>query len=97
MEFGIKVRARRTQIDMSQEELADELGLSRVSVANIERGRQRVLLHQAVILSRLLGIPLDEFVSADAKDVENQLKALPKAVQKVLAPVMNKARRGTSK
>ena len=46
-QFGEAVALRRSQIGLTQAELAARIGLSRASVANIEGGRQSVLLHQA--------------------------------------------------
>lgn len=42
--FGEAVRARRLQLHLTQQELSAALGYSRASIANIEIGRQRVLL-----------------------------------------------------
>jgi transcriptional regulator with XRE-family HTH domain len=40
------IRRRRRGLDLSQAELAARLGISRGGLANIETGRQNVLLHQ---------------------------------------------------
>jgi transcriptional regulator with XRE-family HTH domain len=44
--FGSRVRALRERRNVTQEELARRVDLSRTSITNIEQGRQRVLLHQ---------------------------------------------------
>jgi len=46
-QFGEAMALRRQELDMTQADLAVRVGLSRASIANIERGRQSVLLHQA--------------------------------------------------
>jgi len=43
-EFGSLVRAARRNADLTQAQLADAIGLTRTSVANIEAGRQRAFL-----------------------------------------------------
>ena len=43
--FGAKVEQTRTVLGWSQADLAKKVGLTRGSIANIETGRQRVLLH----------------------------------------------------
>ena len=54
--LGRAVAARRDEINLTQQTLADKIGLSRASVANIESGRQKVLLHQVYALVRALGL-----------------------------------------
>jgi transcriptional regulator with XRE-family HTH domain len=55
-EFGRRVRAARDDAGLSQEELASRVGLSRGSIANIERGAQRVALHTFVEIAAALGV-----------------------------------------
>jgi transcriptional regulator with XRE-family HTH domain len=42
--FGARVKSERDAVGMTQEELATAVGLSRSSIANIERGTQAVSL-----------------------------------------------------
>lgn len=55
-EFGRRVRSAREAAGLSQEELASRVGLSRGSIANIERGAQRVVLHLAIELAAAVGV-----------------------------------------
>lgn len=43
--LGAKIEQTRTMLGWTQQELAKKVCLSRGSVANIELGRQRILLH----------------------------------------------------
>lgn len=43
--IGAKIEQTRTMLGWTQEELANKVHLSRGSIANIELGRQRILLH----------------------------------------------------
>lgn len=52
--FGQAVAERRNAIDKTQERVARDVGLSRASLANIERGKQRVFLHQILALANAL-------------------------------------------
>jgi len=45
-EFGRRIRDAREAAGLSQEQLAQHVTMSRASIANIERGAQRVALHQ---------------------------------------------------
>jgi transcriptional regulator with XRE-family HTH domain len=44
-DVGRRIRAARERCGMTQDALATIVGLSRTSVTNIERGRQKLLLH----------------------------------------------------
>ena len=52
--LGANIAARRRALNKTQAEIATALGLSRASLANIERGRQKVLLHQIYRLASSL-------------------------------------------
>jgi transcriptional regulator with XRE-family HTH domain len=60
--FGRKVRTRREAIRITQSDLSTRIGLSRASIANIEAGRQAVLLHQFLALADALTIAPMELV-----------------------------------
>jgi transcriptional regulator with XRE-family HTH domain len=55
--FGSAVAERRNARGQTQEQLSRMVGLSRASLANIERGRQRVFLHQILALADALELP----------------------------------------
>jgi transcriptional regulator with XRE-family HTH domain len=55
-EFGDRLRHARQAKRMSQAAVASEVGLSRTSVANIERGRQRMSLHLLMDFVRVLDV-----------------------------------------
>ncbi|CAN5225143.1 helix-turn-helix transcriptional regulator [soil metagenome] len=52
--FGKAVAVRRDELGLTQADLASIVGLSRASIANIERGRQNVLLHHVYDLATAL-------------------------------------------
>lgn len=55
-QLGRAMAARRTSLGLTQQEIADRIGVSRASIANVERGRQKVLLHQVYALARVLAL-----------------------------------------
>lgn len=61
--IGRKAAARRKELRRTQEQVAVQMELSRASIANIEVGRQSLLLHQAYRLADVLGFQtLDELL-----------------------------------
>lgn len=71
MHVGEKVRFQRKKANMDQETLASHLNLSRTTVINIEKGRQRLSLEHAWLAAKILGIPIEELLpSTETKTVE---------------------------
>jgi len=60
--FGRRLRELREQHGISQLELAEMSGLTRASIANVESGRQRVLLHQVLRFAQALQVDLNTLV-----------------------------------
>ena len=54
--FGKLVRKRRQAMLMTQAQLAKRLVMSRTSITNIERGRQRINLHQLLQIAAVLRV-----------------------------------------
>lgn len=54
--FGQLVRQYRRRLKITQVELAARSNVSRASIANIETGRQKILLHQVYNLAESLEI-----------------------------------------
>jgi transcriptional regulator with XRE-family HTH domain len=55
--FGSAVATRRKELNLTQAQLAGRVGMSRASIANIESGRQNVLLHHVYRLAEALEFP----------------------------------------
>ena len=52
--LGQAVSDRRRELGLTQSTVADKLGLSRASIANLENGRQRIMVHQLFALVNVL-------------------------------------------
>jgi len=52
--LGEMIAARRNKLGLNQANLAKQVNMSRASIANIEVGRQRVLVHQLYLLAEAL-------------------------------------------
>jgi transcriptional regulator with XRE-family HTH domain len=61
--FGVALRRARTRAKLSQEALAEESGLHRTYVSQLERGLKSPSLDTMYRLASALGISLVEFVT----------------------------------
>jgi transcriptional regulator with XRE-family HTH domain len=55
-DFGQRLTNIRNEAGVTQEALADAVGLSRTSITNVEKGRQPVQLHLVVKIAEILGV-----------------------------------------
>lgn len=93
--LGMNVCNLRKQTGLTQEQVADALGVTRVTVVNIEKGKQAITIHSAVFLCFILKCKLSDFVpmkSALRKEIEKmgQRKVELDAVQKEQAELKKK-------
>ena len=94
--LGSRVRDIRRAAHITQAAVAAETGLSRQSVANIEKGRQRFMVHTLLDVARALGVdvvallPRDESVLSTL-DVD-RYDLSPKARRFVLSVLEPKVR-----
>jgi transcriptional regulator with XRE-family HTH domain len=63
-DFGCRVAERRKRQKLTQEAFAVALGLSRASIANIERGKQSVQLHLIYKIAGILNADVRELIPA---------------------------------
>lgn len=54
--MGHLIRARRKDTDLTQEELAERIGLTRTSINNIEQGKQRIQIHTLYAIAQALSV-----------------------------------------
>ena len=62
--FGDAVRARRKELALSQEALADEIPLYRSYLADVERGARNLGLVNSLRIARALSVPLSQLLAA---------------------------------
>lgn len=90
--LGARIKARREGINLRQAELAESIGLSRTSVTNIERGRQRLFLDQFAEICHVLKVAPSEIIPDHLnKNMKRKTKLsapiTPASVQKFLASI----------
>ncbi len=71
MEIGSKLKAARAKIGLTQEKVAEELGVSRQSVSNWENNRSYPDIVSVIKMSDLYSISLDELLKEDKKMIEH--------------------------
>ena len=59
---GSRARRERERRGLTQTALASDLGVSRASVVNIEKGRQRAPLHLLWSMAELLGVEVTDLI-----------------------------------
>lgn len=86
---GARVRIARKG-KMTQEELGSRIGLSRTSVTNLEKGRQRIPLHILVHIANLLDVAVDSLIPEQslAESVDSLIGSLPSSNKKWIKAVM---------
>lgn len=99
-ELGSRVRAARNAAGLTQTELAGAAGLTRASVANIEAGRQQVLVHHLVAIAAATATDLDALLPGPLSptvDMERMRRALPDAQGGFVTAVLERARKTSAK
>ena len=77
-QIGEVMRTRRKTLGYKQEALASELGISRGALANIETGRQSILVHQLYKYAAALQLsPLDLLPPLPVKHPKPEHSELP--------------------
>lgn len=67
---GELIRKARTRAGMTQEQLADRVKLTRTSVTNIEKGRQRLLVHTLIDIAAALEVKPERLLPMHGEDEE---------------------------
>lgn len=65
IKFGEKVREKRTELSLSQEELAERAGVHRTYVGMIERAEKNITLENIEKICKALKTPLHELLNFD--------------------------------
>jgi transcriptional regulator with XRE-family HTH domain len=66
--FGMAVRLRRNELGISQEEFAEQAGLHRTYVSDLERGKRNISLENLEKLAQALSLSITDLM----KRVEDQ-------------------------
>ena len=77
--LGAMIRRRRKTLGLTQAKLAGNLGVSRASVANVETGRQKILVHQLYRYAKALEMSVVDFLppNDETQEPTGDLSDLP--------------------
>ena len=96
--FGAQVRERRSALRLTQLELATQIKLARGSVANIEAGRQSVLLHQFLDIAAALSVKPAQLLPAPEKaPPSGESEEMPEAVRDAVEKIRSRSVRARAK
>lgn len=74
MNLSKQIKYYRNRDQLSQEQLAEKIYVSRQSISNWENEKSYPDIHNLLMLSVLFNISLDELVKGDVQMMENELK-----------------------
>ena len=90
-EIGRRIRNARVAKNLSQEGLAVGVGLTRTSITNIEKGRQKLLVHTLWAIARELSVDVSSLLPSVEEPFEEALKELPVEHQRVVKATLKAA------
>lgn len=70
MQLDTQIRKYRKQLELSQEELAEKVYVTRQTVSNWENGRNYPDIHSLLLLSALFNVSLDQLVKGDIETMK---------------------------
>lgn len=76
MNIGLIIKSKRAQMNITQEELAKLLHVSRATISNWETGRNYPDIETIVLISEVLEISLDQLLKGDLEMVKNMNKQI---------------------
>jgi len=94
---GQLIRAARKAKGWTQEQLAAEVDLSRTSITNIERGRQKLFLDTLWTIAGRLGVPVTKLIPEGVPSPleERMPKGVSTSEVEWIKGIMGKGRRST--
>ena len=73
MKLGEQIKKYRTELSLSQEELAEKLFVSRQSISNWENDKTYPDIKSLLLLSEVFSVSLDQLVKGDVEMMKNEI------------------------
>ena len=74
MELGQRLKGCRAKAEMTQEELAEKLYVSRQTISSWENGKSYPDIHSLLMMSDLFGVSLDTFIKGDIEIMKEKVE-----------------------
>lgn len=75
MELGKHIRKYRTEANISQEELADKVFVSRQTISNWENNKSYPDIKSLVLMSEIFHVSLDQLIKGDLEKMKQEIDA----------------------
>ena len=73
MELGSQIKNHRTNMNLSQEELAEKIYVTRQTISNWETNKSYPDIHSLLLLSSLFNVSLDQLIKGDVKIMKEEI------------------------
>ena len=70
MELNAQIKKYRTEFNLSQEELAEKVYVTRQTISNWENGKSYPDIHSLLLLSSLFNVSLDQLIKGDVETMK---------------------------
>jgi transcriptional regulator with XRE-family HTH domain len=84
-DLGDLIKSERIKKNVTQDYLADELGLTRASVINLEKGRHRPSIYQLLVIAQCLKVDYVQLIPAILNSATNEPKLPPSDLGTVIS------------
>lgn len=81
MELNTQIKKYRTDMNLSQEELADKIFVTRQTISNWENNKNYPDIHSLLLMSSLFGVTLDQLIKGDLDKMRQEIQM--KEIQKM--------------
>lgn len=73
MEIGTQIKKYRSEMELSQEELAERIYVTRQTISNWENGKSYPDIHSLLLLGSLFNISLDQLIKGDIEIMKKEI------------------------
>ena len=70
MELNAQIKKYRTEMNLSQDELAEKIYVTRQTISNWETGKSYPDIHSLLLLSSLFNVSLDQLIKGDIETMK---------------------------